>query len=140
MPLTLHRFDTNTHEWAAGVLVSGVPTDWNTVGGNSGVVSTLDTDRRTLYLIAGRVRTRRGHTVLRSHTHTTYHHHYYYLFGSFKCNDTCVPIHVDLELDICTCGVDGLQPCARFTVLVLVACARAQGWWRVVNVTCTGVL
>jgi hypothetical protein len=54
VPLTLHTFDTRSQTWAPGRLISGVPADWNTEGGNSGVVSTLDTASRTLFFIAGR--------------------------------------------------------------------------------------
>jgi hypothetical protein len=52
-PLSLHRFDTTSGQWTATV-VTGVPADWNTMGGNSGVVSALDADSRTLFFIAGR--------------------------------------------------------------------------------------
>ena len=44
-PLSLHTFDTRSQTWAAGRLISGVPPGWNTEGGNSGVVSTLDAVR-----------------------------------------------------------------------------------------------
>ena len=53
-PLSLHTFDTRSQTWAADRLISGVPANWNTEGGNSGVVSTLDSGSRTLFFIAGR--------------------------------------------------------------------------------------
>jgi hypothetical protein len=53
-PLSLHAFDVASHGWAAARPVRGVPSEWNVMGGNSGVVSTLDAESRSLYFIAGR--------------------------------------------------------------------------------------
>ena len=50
-PPQLHAFDTVMRTWAAATPITNLPTKWNSLGGNSGVVSTLE--GRALYFLAG---------------------------------------------------------------------------------------
>ena len=53
--LAVHSFDLSTKKWKVSLAVTGVPSDWNALLGNSATVSTFDTVGRLMYFIAGDV-------------------------------------------------------------------------------------